>query len=259
MQVYIVNAFTLEKFGGNPAAVVPLREWLPDLSLQQIAAQHNLSETAYFIPQEDGFAIRWFTPTVEVDLCGHATLASAHILFTKLGYEQERISFESRSGRLSVQKSSDGKITLDFPTNDPTEIPPLEAIEQGLALKPLAFYKSPFDYMAVFENQAAIEDLSPDFSLLACIPGRGLITTAPGNQADFVSRCFYPQSGINEDPVTGSAHTVMTPYWARRLGKNRLSAIQVSRRKGYLDCEWLGDRVLISGHAVSYLEGTIDI
>jgi PhzF family phenazine biosynthesis protein len=259
MQVYIVNAFTQEKFGGNPAAVVPLQEWLPDELLQHIAAQHNLSETAFTIPDQEGFAIRWFTPTAEVDLCGHATLASAHIFFTKLGYDKESINFQSRSGPLHVTKRRDGRITLDFPAYDPIEVPVVETIVRGLSAKPSAVYQSPFDYMAVFDDQEIIEGFSPDFGVLASIPARGLITTAPGKQADFVSRCFYPQSGIDEDPATGSAHTVMTPYWARKLGKNHLSAMQVSRRRGWLECEWAGDRVLISGYAVTYLEGCIQI
>jgi PhzF family phenazine biosynthesis protein len=257
MKVYVVNAFTKDKFGGNPAAVVPLQEWLADDILQQIANQHNLSETAYIIPQEGEFAIRWFTPTVEVDLCGHATLASAHIFFTKLGYPSDKIRFHSRSGPLDAHRGTGGRITLDFPAYDPVEVDPLPAIETGLKTKPLAVYQSVFDYMAVFRDQQTIEDLSPDFGVLASIPVRGLIATAPGRQSDFVSRCFFPQSGIDEDPATGSAHSVMTPYWARKLGKNKLHAIQLSKRRGELVCEWSGDRVFISGNAVTYLEGEI--
>jgi PhzF family phenazine biosynthesis protein len=259
MQVYIVNAFTSEKFGGNPAAVVPLQDWLPDEILQHIAEQHNLSETAYVVPDGENYSIRWFTPTVEVDLCGHATLAAAHVLFSGEGSGKKTISFQSRSGSLVVHQNGGGKITLDFPAYEPEEIPLMEEVERGLSRKPLALYKSPFDYMAVFENQGIIENLSPHFQILAAIPGRGLITTAPGDRVDFVSRCFYPQSGINEDPVTGSAHTIMTPYWAKKLGKNRLSAIQISTRRGYLDCQWAGERVLITGHAVTYLEGKIEL
>jgi PhzF family phenazine biosynthesis protein len=257
LQVFVVNAFTQNQFGGNPAAVVPLKEWLSDELLQLIAAQHNLSETTFIVEQNEGFAIRWFTPTVEVDLCGHATLAAAHIFFTSLGYNKEKISFQSRSGILHVLKKSDGKLTLDFPSNDPVEIEPLDTIGQGLGVKPLRLFQSSFDYMAVFESQEVIKSLNPDFHVLATIPGRGLITTAPGDDCDFVSRCFYPQSGINEDPVTGSAHTVLTPYWSKRLNKKQLSAIQISLRQGLLDCEWRGDRVLIGGDAVTYLEGKI--
>jgi PhzF family phenazine biosynthesis protein len=257
LPVYIVNAFTRDQFAGNPAAVVPLKEWLPDETMQQIAAQHNLSETSFIVEQDEGYSIRWFTPGVEVDLCGHATLAAAHIFFTSLGYAKEKISFQSRSGVLHVLNKGDGKLTLDFPSNEPVEVEPLESIEQGLGIKPISQFQSTFDYMAVFENQKQIERLDPDFSILAKIPARGLITTAPGDYCDFVSRCFYPQSGINEDPVTGSAHTIMTPYWSRKLNKKRLKAVQISARKGWLDCEWRGDRVLISGEAITYLEGSI--
>jgi PhzF family phenazine biosynthesis protein len=257
MQVNIVNAFTQQKFGGNPAAVVPLEEWLPDSLLQQIANQHNLSETAFVVPEGEDFAIRWFTPTVEVDLCGHATLAAAHIYFTRLAYPREKIRFQSRSGQLEVVKAADGKLTLNFPANPPVEIEPLAAIEQGLKIKPAAVFQSSIDYMAVFEDQAVIEGLRPDFKIIATIPSRGLIATAPGKEADFVSRCFYPQFGIDEDPVTGSAHTIMAPYWAGRLGKNHLSAIQLSRRGGLLECVCKDDRVLISGYALTYLEGKI--
>lgn len=257
MKIFIVNAFTETKFGGNPAAIVPLAEWLPDNLMQAMAAQHNLSETAYIVPEGDAYAIRWFTPTVEVSLCGHATLAAAHIYFNHLGYSKDRITFHSQSGPLNVMKRNDGKITLDFPANDPVKIMGLPAIEQGLKVKPVAFYQSSFDYMAVFENQKEIENLSPDFSILSQVPGRGLIATAKGDVADFVSRCFYPQSGINEDPVTGSAHTVMVPFWAKKLGRKKLSAAQLSGRKGWLDCEWMDERVLISGNAITYLEGDI--
>jgi PhzF family phenazine biosynthesis protein len=257
MKIFIVNAFTQTRFGGNPAVIVPLVEWLPDELMQAMASQHNLSETAYTIPQENGYAIRWFTPTVEVNLCGHATLAAAHVYFNHLGHSEGRIRFHSKSGPLNVMKRMDGKITLDFPANDPVEITGLPAIEQGLKVKPLAFYQSTFDYMAVLANQREVENLSPDFNLLSQVPGRGVIATAQGEDVDFVSRCFYPQSGIDEDPVTGSAHTVMVPFWAKKFGKKKLSAIQLSKRKGWLDCEWMEERVFMSGNAVTYMEGNI--
>ena len=257
MKVYVVNAFTNEKFGGNPAAVVPLQEWLSEDLMQHIAAQHNLAETAFIVPQGDDYGIRWFTPTVEVDLCGHATLASAHVLFNYLNYKAGKIVFHSRSGPLLVSKLQDGKMVLDFPVNAPTETKNVQAIEDGLHIKPLAVYISKFDYMVLLENQQAIENLSPDFRALAQVPARGVIATAPGNNVDFVSRCFFPQSGIDEDPVTGSAHTVTIPFWAKKLGKSKLTAIQLSKRKGYLDCELAGDRALIGGHAVTYLVGDI--
>jgi PhzF family phenazine biosynthesis protein len=255
LKVYIANAFTEKKFGGNPAAVVPLSEWLSDMLMQQIAAQNNLSETAYIIPQENDYAIRWFTPTVEVSLCGHATLASAHVLFDDLHYGREKILFHSKSGPLSVMKHKDGRIQLDFPAKPPEQIADDEKITEALGIKPESVYKSAFDYMVVLKSQAEILALQPNFTLMKKLPARGLIATAAGDDTDFVSRCFYPQSGIDEDPVTGSAHVVMVPYWAKRLGKNILSAVQLSARKGNLDCELAGDRVLMSGNAVTYLEG----
>ena len=257
MKMYVVNAFTKEKFGGNPAAVVPLQEWLNEGQMQQIAAQHNLAETAFIIPNGNEYKIRWFTPTVEVDLCGHATLATAHVLFNYLNHAGNKIVFHSKAGPLHVTKLDGGGIMLDFPANVPVETTSVKAIEEGLKVKPLAVYISTFDYMAVLENQEAIENLSPDFKILAQVPSRGVIATARGNDSDFVSRCFFPQSGIDEDPVTGSAHTVTVPYWAKELGKSKLSAIQLSKRRGYLDCKIAGDRVLMSGYAVTYLEGDI--
>jgi len=259
MKIFIVNAFAENKFGGNPAAVVPLREWLPENLMQQIAMQNNLAETAFIVPQEDEFAIRWFTPAVEVALCGHATLASAYIYFNRLGYAKEKITFHSKSGPLHVTKRDDEKLTLDFPADILHEAPLLPEIEHGLKTKPLEVYKASTDYMVVLKDQKAVETLDPDFSLLAKLKSRGIIATAKGENVDFVSRGFFPQSGINEDPVTGSAHTVLTPYWAKRLGKEKLSAIQWSKRKGFLDCELKSDRVLISGNAHIYLEGEIFI
>ena len=254
LKIFIANAFSDKMFGGNPAAVVPLNEWLSDRLMQQIAEQNNLAETAYIIPQGDDYAIRWFTPVVEVDLCGHATLASAHIMFEHLGYSRDQIIFHSKSGLLRVRRNQ-GKITLDFPADEPEKIPDLELIDKALGIKSSKVFKSRFDYMVVLESQSYIETLKPDLTLLNRLPGRGLIVTAKGDNVDFVSRCFFPQSGIDEDPVTGSAHVVMAPYWAKQMGKNKLSAIQLSSRRGYLDCELAGDRVLISGHAHTYLEG----
>jgi PhzF family phenazine biosynthesis protein len=254
LKIYIANAFSDKKFGGNPAAIVPLNEWLSDRLMQQIAEQNNLAETAYIIPQGDDYAIRWFTPVVEVNLCGHATLASAHIMFEHLGYTRDQIIFHSKSGLLKARRNQ-GKITLDFPVDEPEKIPDLELIDKALGIKSSKVFKSRFDYMVVLESQSYIETLKPDLTLLNRLPGRGLIVTAKGDNVDFVSRCFFPQSGIDEDPVTGSAHVVMVPYWAKQIGKNKLSAIQLSSRRGYLDCELAGDRVLISGHAHTYLEG----
>jgi PhzF family phenazine biosynthesis protein len=259
MKVFVVNAFTRSLFGGNPAAVVPLPQWLPEETMQQMAMQHNLAETAFIVPEENNFRIRWFTPTVEVDLCGHATLAAAHVFFNHLGYDREFIVFNSRSGPLPVTRKSDGQIVLDFPVHEPVVTDPPPEIEAGLKRKPLAVFKSTFDYMALFANQSDIEQLAPDFRILGKITSRGLIVTAKGEEVDFVSRGFFPQSGIDEDPVTGSAHSVLVPYWGRELGKTKLSAIQLSARRGYLDCEWAGERVFIAGRAQTYLEGEINI
>jgi PhzF family phenazine biosynthesis protein len=254
LKIYIANAFSAEKFGGNPAAVVPLNEWLSDGLMQQIAAQNNLAETAFIVSRSEDYCIRWFTPTVEVSLCGHATLASAHVLYKHLGYNRDPLIFHSKSGPLLVTRNLD-KITLNFPADEPDKIPDVELIDKALGINPIAVFKSKFDYMVVLESQKDIESLKPDLALISKLSSRGLIVTAKGDKVDFVSRCFFPQSGIDEDPVTGSAHVVMVPYWARQTGKSKLSAIQLSARRGYLDCELAGDRVLISGHAHTYLEG----
>lgn len=258
--IYQADAFTQKVFGGNPAAVCPLDEWLPDNVMQQIAMENNLAETAFIVKESEGYHIRWFTPTVEVALCGHATLASAHIFFNHLGYTGDVISFHSKSGGLKVSKEKNGQLTLDFPADHfevVNDIPP--AIEAGLKIKVSKVYKGKFDYMIVVDQQSTIENLTPDFKTLATIESRGVLVTAPGDEADFVSRGFFPQSGIDEDPVTGSAHTLLVPYWASVLKKNNMKAIQLSARKGHLDCVLSGDRVLMSGYAVTYLKGEIFI
>jgi PhzF family phenazine biosynthesis protein len=258
LKIYIANAFSEKKFGGNPAAVVPLSDWLDDKLMQQIAAQNNLAETAYVKPDGKDYFIRWFTPTVEVDLCGHATLASAHIMFEHLGYDREHIVFNSKSGPLYVMRNQD-KITLNFPADEPEETRDVGLITQALGRKPKAVFTSRFDYLVVLDGQSDIEGLNPDLSLVNKLKARGLIVTAKGDEADFVSRCFFPQSGINEDPATGSAHCVMTPYWAKQTGKKKMNAIQLSARRGWLECELAGDRVLISGYTNTYLAGEIFI
>lgn len=258
--IYQADAFTDALFGGNPAAVCPLQEWLSDALLQQIAAENNLSETAYLLKENNDYHIRWFTPGTEVKLCGHATLASAHILFTVLGHKGDTIIFHSKSGPLKVSKRSNGQLMLDFPANTPepvTEVP--AGLFEGLGIAPAPVFKTSFDYMVVLPSQKAIEALTPDFKKLAQTPCRGVIATAAGDEADFVSRCFYPQSGVDEDPVTGSAHTIMVPYWAKQLNKTSMKAIQLSKRRGCLDCELSGDRVLMSGYAVTYLKGEIEV
>ena len=260
LPVYIADAFTDKLFGGNPAEVCPLEDWLPEKTMQSLAAENNLSETAFIIEEDDHYRIRWFTPATEVKLCGHATLASAHIFYTELGHSKPEIWFESLSGMLKVAYKDVNTYTLDFPANPPepvTEIP--DSMFEGLGIESAPVFKTSFDYMVVLPSQQIIESLKPDFSNLAKIKARGVVVTAKGNDADFVSRCFYPQSGINEDPVTGSAHTILVPYWAKELGKTELKAIQLSKRRGYLECELRNDRVLMSGNAVTYLKGEYTI
>lgn len=255
--IYQVDAFASELFKGNPAAVCPLENWLPDEVMQQLAAENNLSETAFIVPEDNHFHIRWFTPTTEVKLCGHATLAAAHVFYTELGYKEPVIQFNSKSGMLSVTIEKDGWLTLNFPANVPSQSldVPVGLLE-GLGIKNAPVYFAAFDYMVVLDSEQTILNLQPDFSTLAAVKARGVIATAPGTKTDFVSRCFYPQSGINEDPVTGSAHTITVPYWAAVFNKNSLTAMQVSKRGGYLRCALSGDRVLMSGQAITYLKGT---
>jgi len=259
--IYQADAFTEKLFGGNPAAICPLEDWLPEETMQHIALENNLSETAFLVKDNnDDYHIRWFTPGVEVKLCGHATLASAHILFNYIGHDSDTLIFHSKSGPLKVTKLSDGKLKLDFPANKAEQVKDIpRGLFEALSIEPAPVFKTSFDYMVVLPSQKVIEVLNPDFKTLALIPCRGIITTAKGEDVDFVSRCFYPQSGIDEDPVTGSAHTIMVPYWADKLGKTKMKAIQLSKRRGYLDCELAGDRVLMSGRAVMYLKGEIEI
>jgi PhzF family phenazine biosynthesis protein len=258
IRLYQVDAFTEKIFGGNPAAVCPLHDWLPDALMQQIAAENNLAETAFFVPKGSGFHIRWFTPKAEVDLCGHATLASAHVMFNYLAYEKDEIVFDSRSGKLKVRKKSD-LLTLDFPVDVPEAIEAPSFLLEAFSEKPLEVLKGKMDYLLVFSGQHQVEKMSPKFELIAKAESRGAIITARGKEVDFVSRYFAPQFGIPEDPVTGSAHTVLTPYWAKKLGKTEMNAIQLSERRGYLHCKLAGNRVEISGKACTYLIGEIEL
>ncbi|HVU53760.1 MAG TPA: PhzF family phenazine biosynthesis protein [Puia sp.] len=345
MKIYQIDAFAAALFQGNPAAVVPLAEWLPDGVMQHIAMENNLAETAFIVPKggqgasagggatatggadqgadamgksttgrtglagagkkdlsgagtdaaggDYDYMIRWFTPTVEVELCGHATLASGQVVFGHLGFKGDVVVFRSLySGDLKVSraknaadgdgakrsggtgeatKDNDGAevLELDFPANMPeltgtgsgaaAGVRPEDhaAIFNGLRIAPRELYRGRHDFMVVLDSQEQVEELNPDFRILAGAQSRGVVVTARGRDVDFVSRCFFPQSGIDEDPVTGSAHTMMIPFWAGRLGRNRLSAIQLSRRRGYLDCRLAGDRVSIGGQAYTYLVGEI--
>ena len=257
MKLYQVDAFTNELFKGNPAAVCPLDDWIDTAVMQRIAAENNLSETAFIVNEPDsGYRIRWFTPTVEVDLCGHATLSSAHVLFEHLDYEGNTIRFQSQSGVLGVTRQEGGWLQLDFPLQEPAPAKTPEHLVEGLGLAPKAVLQHQ-DYIAVFDNESEILSLAPDFRTLSQIKTRGICVTAPGTDCDFVSRFFGPRAGIDEDPVTGSAHCQLAPYWGKRLGKTVLSAKQVSARGGVINCELKNDRVLISGQAKTYLIGDI--
>jgi PhzF family phenazine biosynthesis protein len=283
IELYQVDAFCKELFSGNPAAVCPLASWPADALMQQIAAENNLSETAFFVqeaahPEGDYYHIRWFTPTVEVDLCGHATLATAHVLYNHQGFTGDTVRFASRSGELLVKKEG-SLLTLDFPVDTLTPIPVTDDMSRWFNKRPEEAYKGKTDYMLVFAHEADIANIQPDLAAIEKLTeARGVIATAPGgstaaastatkgdagadaaNTVDFVSRFFGPQSGVPEDPVTGSAHTTLTPYWSKRLGKKHLTAQQLSARKGYLQCKDAGNRIEISGQAKTYLSGRIHL
>jgi PhzF family phenazine biosynthesis protein len=257
--IYQADAFTDRLFGGNPAAICPLSEWLPDETMQKIAAENNLAETAFFVKSGTGYKLRWFTPEYEIDLCGHATLASAHIIFTELGYRGDSINFETvKAGTLTVKRDRD-KYQMDFPSRPPIPIEFPNGLAEAMGEKaPIAAYRSR-DYFLVYETEEDILDITPDFFALSKLDTVGVIVTAPGKTVDFVSRFFAPGAGIPEDPVTGSAHCNLIPYWANKLGKDKLHAYQLSARKGELWCENKGDRVLMSGNAVTYLKGEMFI
>lgn len=254
---YQVDAFATRVFEGNPAAVCPLESWLDDGVLQAIAEENNLSETAFFCPTEKGFELRWFTPVREVDLCGHATLAAAYVIFDVLEYSQQVITFETRSGELSVKKKS-GMLEMSFPACPPVPREMSELLAEGLGRRPIEMLAAD-DYLAVFDSEATIRDISPNQALLGQLDLRGVIITAPGLEVDFVSRFFAPKFGIPEDPVTGSAHCELAPYWANKLGKSILTAKQVSKRGGHITCQLEAGRVFLSGAAVIFMEAEISI
>jgi PhzF family phenazine biosynthesis protein len=260
LPLYWIDAFTDRVFGGNPAAVVPLVAWLDDARLQQIAFENGLSETAFFVRTgPDRFHLRWFTPLVEVDLCGHATLATAHVLFHELGQPGDRIVFDSKSGPLTVARREDGRLELDFPVRPAIPAAADATLIRGLGTAPAEIHRSANTWLCVYSRAAEVRALQPDHAALATLtPGR-IIVTAPGDDCDFVSRFFAYDAGIPEDPVTGSAHCTLVPYWAARLGRTVLHARQVSARGGELWCELAGDRVRIAGRAVLYLRGEIEV
>lgn len=259
LAIYQVDAFADKVFKGNPAGVCPLTEWLEDDVLLNIAKENNLSETAFYVIKDNTVEIRWFTPVVEIELCGHATLATAYVLHHCENYQQKNINFYSpRSGKLPVTVEQD-KFVLDFPTNQFSEVELTNELIATTNKKPISAYKGTTKYMLVFENQEDIETIKPNLPLIAELDAGGIIVTAKGNNHDFVSRFFAPALGVNEDPVTGSAHTLLTPYWANQLNKTELKAFQLSERGGELDCRLLGDRVELGGKGVLYLKGEIFI
>ena len=258
--LFVVDAFTSRRFGGNPAAVCPLESWLPEKTLQSIAAENNLSETAFFVGRRGHYELRWFTPTAEVDLCGHATLASAYVAFEELQAQGTELIFITRSGPLKAVRQGSG-FALDFPLWPLGDYPVFNALTEALgdAAPEAVFTAGTNDYLAVFKTEAEVLALVPDFDEISALDRKGLIVTAPGDTVDFVSRYFAPRWGIPEDPVTGSAHCALAPYWGRRLEKRSLTARQISKRGGDLTCVLEGDRVIIGGGAVLYAQGLITL
>lgn len=255
IEQFHLDAFSDKLFAGNPAAVCPLYTWLPDETMQAIAAENNLSETAFFVPQGNTFQIRWFTPQIEVALCGHATLASAYVIFNNLNHELDLVEFSSRSGPLYVRKTERG-LTLDFPVQEISEIELDESLGDALGSMPIEMLSGE-DLVAVYPHQSDIENFQPDFLKLSKLPYRGIIITAPGDNHDFVCRFFAPAKGVPEDPVTGSVYTKITSYWAKRLGKISMQAQQLSLRGGLVHVELIGNRVLISGYVRLFSRGVI--
>ena len=260
LEIFQVDAFSAQPFGGNPAAVIPLENWLPDELLQRIAEENNLSETAYLVKNQAGYDLRWFTPTVEVDLCGHATLAAAWVLFEQLGEQAKVLRFNTRSGELRVSRGADGLLAMDFPAKQPVAVETPSGLLEALGLSRARGVYRTDDYLVVIDDASLIETLAPDFVALAGFDVRGIAVTAPGRGYDFVTRWFGPRVGVNEDPVTGSAHTSLAPYWAERLDQSSLNCEQGGARKGQLHCQVPGNgRVIISGKGALYLRGTVFI
>jgi len=259
-KIFQVDAFTSELYKGNSAAVCVLDKWLSDDHMQNIALENNLSETAFLVRKEDNsYDLRWFTPAAEVDLCGHATLATSHILYTEYDYEEDTIQFETRSGRLEVERISTNRYLMDFPCDEPVPVTEFAHISDVMNVEGLECYKGKDDYLLILPDEEAVLATKPDFNAMLQIEARGVLVSSTGKVKDFVSRGFFPNVGIDEDPVTGSAHTLLTPYWAHRLKKNRLQASQISSRCGDVECIYKGDRVDLIGEAITYLKGHISI
>ncbi|MBV4360054.1 PhzF family phenazine biosynthesis protein [Pinibacter aurantiacus] len=255
LPIYVVDAFADKLFQGNPAAVCPLQEWLPDDVMQKLAFENNLSETAFFVKEEEYYHVRWFTPDFEVDLCGHATLASAYVIFNFIAKKAKTITFNSKSGILTVSKTDEGLIQLDFPAYIAEPVDSANpALIKGLSIIPQKILKAK-NYLLVYESEEEVRKIVPDFNFLNALGSTRVIVTAKGAEVDFVSRFFVPNSVIMEDPVTGSAHSTLVPYWSKKLGKTTFVARQLSKRSGTLYCEYVGDRVLMAGNAVLYSKG----
>ncbi|MGE3839995.1 MAG: PhzF family phenazine biosynthesis protein [Vicinamibacterales bacterium] len=257
LPLYQIDAFTSRVFAGNPAAVVLLDDWLPDATMAAIAAENNLAETAFVIPRAGCSPLRWFTPAVEIDLCGHATLATAHVLFEQAFPDATRLEFETKSGRLAVGREG-ARLVLDFPARPGARVSVDPAVAATFGVEVLEAHAAR-DLMVIVHDEDVVRSLQPDMARIAALDAFAIIVTAPGREVDFVSRFFAPRAGIPEDPVTGSAHCTLTPYWAARLGRSTLTARQLSPRGGELECTLRGDRVLIAGHTVEYLRGRITV
>ncbi|MDA0998756.1 MAG: PhzF family phenazine biosynthesis protein [Proteobacteria bacterium] len=255
--LYQIDAFADRPFAGNPAAVCPLEAWLPDVVMQSIAAENNLSETAFFVPENNGYRLRWFTPAAEVDLCGHATLASGWLVLNRLDTAVGSVVFETLSGKLTVSRDGD-LLAMDFPALPAEPVPPPSGFTAAIGAEPVAFLRAKKN-MAVLESEAAVRAVDPDFAFIKGMVGMGLIITSPGDASDCASRYFAPHVGVNEDPVTGSAHCTIVPYWAERLGRKNIHARQVSARGGDLHCQLAGDRVRMAGRAVLVIEGRMTL
>lgn len=256
--IYQIDAFTSELFGGNPAAVCPLTHWLSDVQMQAIAAENNLSETAFIVKEENHYQIRWFTPNTEVALCGHATLASAFVIFEFLNHSNDTIIFQSKSGELRVKKN-DRMLQLDFPALPYAKITPVQALLDAVSIQPKEVYESSFDLLLIFQHERDVQQIELDLTAIRKLPYRGIILSAPSNSntIDVYSRCFYPACDVSEDPVTGSAHCVIVPFWSERLSKKKINARQGLKRQGELFCEFNQDRVFLSGSCQLYLQGDI--
>lgn len=258
LTLYQIDAFATSVFNGNPAAVCPLDTWLTDKQMQAIAEENNLSETAFFVPENGHYRIRWFTPNTEVDLCGHATLASAFVVFNQLNYQGSTILFQSNSGELRVSKQNN-QLQMDFPALPYQKITPAAEVLNALSIKPTEIYQSTFDLLCIFEHEFDVRNIQLNLLAISQLEHRGIILSAPSSSSDVYSRCFYPACNVPEDPVTGSAHSVIAPYWCNRLNKTRIHAVQGLKRQGALECEIKDNRVLLTGTCHMYMQGTIFI